>query len=154
MAQRTELLREIFSTMSMAHRLMHAHVQCALGAGNLSMSQIHHLTLIHHNQPISLKTLAAKMQLTPGAVTQLVDALEKTGYVMRTQDQHDRRITNISVSASGAQKLTDFKKTTQHIFRQASRSLDEQELEIFLKVQQKMLTYFETQNAQKPKKEL
>lgn len=146
MKSRAEILREIFSTMSLSHRQMHVLLQRALSKGDLTVSQMHQLSLIQHSEPISLKTLADRMQLTPGAVTQIVDALEKIGYVERKQDEHDRRVTNISLSPVGTQKLAGFKKTSQQVFRRASRSLSEHELETFLKAQQKMLAYFESQN--------
>lgn len=137
--------------MSMSHRQMHVLLQRALSAGDLSVSQMHQLSLIQNSEPISLKALADRMQLTPGAVTQIVDALEKTGYVERKQDGHDRRVTNISISPMAAQKMADFKKTSQQVFRQASESLSEHELETFLKAQQKMLAYFESQNEKSRK---
>ncbi len=137
--------------MSMSHRQMYVLLQRALSAGELTVSQMHQMSLIQQSEPISLKALAARMQLTPGAVTQIVDALENIGYVERKQDKHDRRVTNISISKLGVQKMADFKKTSQHVFRQASRSLSEQELEAFLKAQQKMLAYFEAQNEKERK---
>lgn len=132
--------------MSMSHRQMHVLLQRALSKGDLTVSQMHQLSLIQSSEPISLKALAARMQLTPGAVTQIVDSLEGIGYVERKQDEHDRRVTNISISPAAAQKMADFKKTSQQVFRQASRSLSEEELAAFLKAQQKMLAYFESQN--------
>lgn len=137
--------------MSMSHRQMHVLLQRALSKGDLTVSQMHQLSLIQSNEPVSLKSLATRMQLTPGAVTQIVDALESVGYVERKQDKHDRRVTHISVSPTGAQKMADFKKISQQAFRQASTTLDERELEAFLSAQKKMLAYFESQNEKAEK---
>lgn len=132
--------------MSVSQRLIHAHFQRAFAAQDLSVSQLHLLKIIMENQPVNFKSLAGKMYMTPGAITQLVDALDARGYIIRSPDERDRRITNISISDSAYQKMEGFKKAREQIFHDATAALDVGELQTLLTVHQKMLAYFEAQN--------
>lgn len=135
--------------MAMSHRLIHAHLQQSFAGRDVTFAQLQLLHIIYDSQPISLKTLADKMCLTPGAITQQIDSLVDIGYVIRSQDTQDRRITNIAVSNTAKQKMDDFRKIREHMFTEATATLDERELQTFLTVQQKMLAYFEEQQKQK-----
>ena len=49
------------------------------------------LELIIRNAPLSAKALAREVNLTTGAITGIVDHLEKAGYVERQTNANDRR---------------------------------------------------------------
>ena len=49
------------------------------------------LDVLQERGPMSAGDLAAATGLSPGAITTLVDRLEKDGYVRRTRDEVDRR---------------------------------------------------------------
>ena len=55
----------------------------------------------HRAQPMTAGTMAEQLGLTTGAVTALVDRLEKAGNVARVRDQHDRRKVILELTASG-----------------------------------------------------
>lgn len=59
----------------------------------LGLSAVDHraLTQIHDHAPLTAGTLAQLTGLTPGAVTGLVDRLERAGLVRRNPDPSDRR---------------------------------------------------------------
>ena len=139
--------------MATSHRLIHAHLQQSFMGRDVTFSQLQLLHIISDNQPISLKALADKMNVTPGAITQQIDSLDSAGFVVRSQAARDRRVTNITVSEMATQKMDQFRKVREHMFTEATATLDEKELEVFLTVQQKMLAYFEGQQEQKKQKE-
>jgi DNA-binding MarR family transcriptional regulator len=62
-------------------------------AQRLGLSAVEHkaLSLITRHGPLTAGALAQQTGLTSGAVTGLVDRLERAGYVRRTQDPGDRR---------------------------------------------------------------
>jgi DNA-binding MarR family transcriptional regulator len=148
---REELLQNIFSTFSGIQRLMHARFQRTFEHAKVAPSQLQLLFIIECSQPINLKELASKMYMTPGAITQLIEGLVTEGYIARKQDDNDRRIVYVSLAAEGRKKIAELKKTKQHMFEQVMSSLDDEELRLFLKVQQKMLAYLESsdQNVKK-----
>lgn len=59
----------------------------------LGLSAVEHkaLGLITRAGPLTAGDLAERTGLSPGAVTGLVDRLERAGYVRRTRDRADRR---------------------------------------------------------------
>lgn len=139
--------------MNVSHRVMKVHFQRVFEQSDLSPSQMQLLSIIEHYEPISLKILAAHMRMTPGAITQLIDGLDTAGYIERRQDPTDRRVTHIMTSKAAKAQLAELKKLREQILKKALASLDEHELKTFLKIQQKMLAYFEKENEQhKPDK--
>jgi DNA-binding MarR family transcriptional regulator len=64
-------------------------------------------TLINSIQPdssgIKASELSSQLQVTPAAVTHLLNNLEKAGYVERISDPTDRRIVLIKPTAAGQQ---------------------------------------------------
>jgi DNA-binding MarR family transcriptional regulator len=140
---RSELLQEIFSTTFLTKRLMHTRLQQSDGQVDVSPAQIDLLLCMRHMPPVSFKELACRMHLTPGAVTQLTDPLTRAGYVSRVPDDQDRRMAYISLTEAGVEKMTKLGKTYQTILSEVLSSLDIQELEMYLRVQRKMLAYLE-----------
>jgi len=61
------------------------------------------LTAVSHlsdsPEPLSMRELGQRLQLTAGAVTGLVDRLERAGHVIRLPDAHDRRRTRLRLTA-------------------------------------------------------
>jgi DNA-binding MarR family transcriptional regulator len=75
-------------------RLSTAVVMFHEALGNvLGLTAVDHraLHLIMRNAPLSASSLAQLTGLTPGAVTGMIDRLERAGYVRRGPDPDDRR---------------------------------------------------------------
>jgi DNA-binding MarR family transcriptional regulator len=68
------------------------------------------VTLINSTQPesngLKASELSNQLQVTPAAVTHLLNNLEKRGYVERIADSADRRIVLIKPTAAGQQIMT------------------------------------------------
>src|SRR5687768_9407378 len=64
-------------------------------ANYLGLSEIDHKCLdviLRSEKPLTGNQLAGETSLTAGAITGVVDRLEKAGYVLRQRDQQDRRL--------------------------------------------------------------
>lgn len=142
--EREKNLQDLFATSAMMQRLMHAYIHRTFTEAGLAPSQLHLLQLIEHKQPVSLKKLADAMRLTPGAITQLVESLVQAGYVNRTPDEHDRRVSMVTLTESGADKLALLTRQKQILLENVAADLSDEELAVYLRVQQKMLAYLET----------
>jgi DNA-binding MarR family transcriptional regulator len=70
---------------------------------------------------ISVKELAEKTNVTPGAITQFVDALVKKDLVRRDEDSNDRRIVRLTLTGSAKSKI---EKLHKDFLATASRSFD------------------------------
>jgi DNA-binding MarR family transcriptional regulator len=81
-------------------RLLRQQDESGLGATSISA-----LASIRTVGPLTLGELAAREQVTPPTMTKVVEKLETLGYVTRTTDLHDRRVTRVAVTASGRRHL-------------------------------------------------
>lgn len=73
--------------------------------------------------------VAARMHITSGTVTSLLDNLERKGYVVRTNDPDDRRRVLVDITSEAQDVLDETLPAVQQVARLAMNrlSLDRQE---------------------------
>jgi DNA-binding MarR family transcriptional regulator len=84
----------------MWHRVWKATHE-AFGAAGLSMSRAKALWALDAEGPLRARALADRFGCAAATVTDLVDGLERDGYVTRTPDPSDRRAVLISITPAG-----------------------------------------------------
>lgn len=144
---REGLIEVVFSNLQKLHRCGSANFHTLLGQQDISPSQMELLIAVKRSQPVSVKAIAEQMRLTPGAVTQLMEGLVAKRYIERQPDAHDHRITNVRLAEDGAQQLEQLWTRRTAMLRDIVKTLDTDELTIMLRVQEKMLHYFEACTA-------
>jgi MarR family 2-MHQ and catechol resistance regulon transcriptional repressor len=75
----------------------HRHI-ASLGMG---VSDFGVLEALFHKGPLTVKELGAKVLLTSGSMTAAIDRLERRGLVERGNDESDRRLKVICLTAKG-----------------------------------------------------
>jgi len=107
---------------------------------------------------ITAGDLARELRLSTGAVTTIVDRLEKAGYARRVADPDDRRRVLIEATAKVARISEDIWGTAAEAIDWASRYTDK-ELDLFIRFQEQSLEWLEQHlahaeelNARKPTK--
>lgn len=141
MQTKEQLLQEITNNMSSIRRLM---VTCMVrmdGEEQLPPSQGELLFIVSHEGPISSTELAKAMQLTPGAITQLVESLERAGLVERKPSPADRRVTLINISNTGRERMSIIMERKMSIFQEVYKDLSIEEIRIMNGVQKKMIEH-------------
>jgi len=141
--EREELMQRIFDNMGQMKRIMHSHFAPSFESYNLSPAQFELLKMIGCNEPLSHKELAHRMQLTPGAVSQLLTGLEEADCVVRTPDPEDRRVIYLSLSPTGKRMLEDLRAKRQKMINEAFAVLSTEELAAFTSAQQKLIVWLE-----------
>jgi DNA-binding MarR family transcriptional regulator len=68
-------------------------------------SQQSALSAIEHRGPLTLGELAAIENVRPPSISRIVGALEDQGYVDRTTDPTDRRVSTIATTTKGRREL-------------------------------------------------
>jgi DNA-binding MarR family transcriptional regulator len=68
---------------------------------HIPMQQAYVLTYIYHNGPRSISTICEHMMVSPAAVSQMVDRLEKQDLVKRVPGQTDGRVRNVMLTEKG-----------------------------------------------------
>ena len=70
----------------------------AAEALGVNLTDLHCLNIVENSDGITAGALAAQAGLTTGAVTGVVDRLERAGYARRVRDPADRRKVNVEVT--------------------------------------------------------
>lgn len=83
---------------------------------------------------VTASQLAAHLDLTPAAVTYLVDRLVKRGFVERVPNPADRRQVLLQVSAHGGKLSHDFMDPLGNWFSRTLESRSDAELESFTEI--------------------
>lgn len=78
-----------------------------LAEAKLTIGQFGALEALYHLGPLRTTELARKLLRSPGNMTTVLDNLEKSGLVRRTQEEGDRRCTTVSITARGASLIRD-----------------------------------------------
>ncbi len=141
--KREQLIESIFGTMQQLHRTSTTRLHTLMDIQDISLTQLELLVIIKHRQPVSVKDLAAAIRLTPGAITQMLEHLAVKNYVGREPAEYDRRVTFVSLTPTGAEKLKSLWEQRKSTLRQIMDTLTDEELAIMLRVQEKMLRHFE-----------
>jgi DNA-binding MarR family transcriptional regulator len=112
-----ETINQLFDVMRKVHKEIAPHKPF------LSPPQARLAFLISRfgEEGISVKELAEKICITPGAVTQFVDLLIAKGLVTRETDPNDRRIVRLKVTPASASHLEKLRKV---YFSSASHMFD------------------------------
>lgn len=87
--------------------------------------------------------LARSSGLSPGAVTQVCDELEKSGFVVRHRSVNDRRVVQHDITDSGREVLVELTRHRQNLIRYALGQVDEVEARGFLHVVELMVQKLE-----------
>jgi len=150
---RDTLIQNLFENMNALKRGMAGHMQLANRDCPVPSSQLELLFAIRQTQPVSFKHLAQQLYLTPGAVSQLAEGLEQHELISRHVDDHDRRMQLLHVSKKGTKLLQTIEKRRQGILELLIKDLSDEELAVWLKVQEKMIKHFQTETTERTKKE-
>jgi MarR family 2-MHQ and catechol resistance regulon transcriptional repressor len=151
--EKEQLLQELVNNMTVIRRLMMTCMQQSNETTRLPVSQFELLFLVQQHGATSLKTLAKAMQITPGAVTQLVESLEKSGLISRQQSPTDRRVTLIDITQKGKTTFEALHIQKTALFQQVYSTLEPEELRLMNKVQKKIIANMEAISKASKEKE-
>jgi DNA-binding MarR family transcriptional regulator len=108
---------------------LYKHISAVLNSkltGDITFGQLSVLNRI--NQGIkTVSELSIKQAITPAASSKFVDQLVKLKYVMREQDEKDRRICNLQITENGIKILNENMALRQQILEKFLNSLTEEE---------------------------
>lgn len=145
---REEIIAQLLDTMNVAKRSMFGRMQTMMQDCPVSPAQLELLSNIAHLQPISAKLLARHLQLSPGAISQLVDGLQQHHLITRAAQPEDRRVHVLNVSARGKALLDRMIKPRQQFMEQLMSQMTDEELVVWLHIQEKMITQFQAFTAE------
>lgn len=99
----------------------------ALDAWSITPPRFSAMTLIHHNRGLKLTELAHAMGIARSGAVDVVNALEKLGFVRRQAAEHDRRAHALELTPEGVQAYGDIAGAIRQHDRRISARLSEEE---------------------------
>lgn len=96
-------------------------VAAELGVGT---TEVVALGYLYHDGPLTPRDIGERLNLTSGSVTALVDRLESSGFVTRSQHPDDRRSLLASVTPAGRHAMQWFYDRLDEIVAQVARNAD------------------------------
>lgn len=102
------------------HHLVRKHVDAAMTAAGLSLSQAKLLALVARLAPCRPSDIATEMGYAPRTVTTALDGMEESGWIERSAHPTDRRAQLVVVTATGQAKLDEVqgpkRQAVEHLF--------------------------------------
>jgi DNA-binding MarR family transcriptional regulator len=101
-----ELARDLFSFLGYLLRSTTPDMFRALGELDLTLTQVKLLHALDDPEcELSLKDLAERLSLSLPTASRAIDGLHQRGYVARREDEHDRRMKRVRITAAGTGAL-------------------------------------------------
>jgi len=113
----------------------HAVVQ---GTG-LSPAQMHTIEIVGHDGPLRMKSLAAKLSVTTGSLTVMVDRLEKKGLLARKPHESDRRSFLVELTEKGKRLFVKHEQYHRRLTEEMLAALTPEEQERFSAILEKIV---------------
>ena len=150
--QKKDLIAELIGEFRVAGNLDSAFDNLAAERLGLNRTDLHCINIIENSGGLTAGELAAESGLTTGAVTGVVDRLERAGFARRVSDPTDRRRVKLEVTpkfyaradkiwgpvaadwasrlggrftAEDLERVTDFLRTTNELSREHLERLGE-----------------------------
>ena len=100
--------------------------------GSLSLIQLHVLTILEGEGPVSMSRLAETLDVSVASATGIVDRMEQRGLVERRHDESDRRVVLVHPTAAGDAVFKDIETQRRTVLVQILSRLDNEELKACL----------------------
>lgn len=84
---------------------------------DLNRSQASVLFMLHQQDSMSQKELAAQLNITAPSITSLIQKMERTGYIIREPDQKDQRVMRLTLSEKGKSCIQAVKDVAERMER-------------------------------------
>jgi len=115
------LHKAVFAFDRHADRVLHEQHQC-------SFSQFLVLLAVGHCPAASQRDIAAFLNLTPAAVSRMLDTLVQSGMLSREQSPASRRTNVVTLTPAGATHLRDMQSALAATFTELTESISEKHL--------------------------
>jgi len=98
MQAKSQIITELIAAYRNATNRDAAFDKLAAARLGLSLTDLQCINIVESRHGLTAGQLAAESGLTTGAVTAVIDRLERAGYARRARDEHDRRKVIVEVT--------------------------------------------------------
>jgi len=128
-------IQEIIESAHRLHKPVDSSVMQKVG---LSPAQSGMLFMLHHRKGATMKELAAYINVSRSAITQLMEPLVEKGLVSRSPNPSDKRVATLSITSKGKDKLKQLRHYKIEYLRLALGVLNDKELSALQSIYEKM----------------
>nr|WP_278499781.1 MarR family transcriptional regulator [Brucella intermedia] len=134
----TSKCREALSQLLWVTTLMSADMRRGLADYGLTEVRAHVLWELGTSERLTQRELAAALQVTPRNVTTLIDALESTGFVERTEHPSDRRAVIVVLTNKGQHAVSKLRLEMTNLAESLFGRVPEDDLRAFRQMLQEL----------------
>jgi DNA-binding MarR family transcriptional regulator len=140
MKSQKELIEEASQSVQRAGTLTVLHTNAIASRIGISATEFEAMDIISRNQPITAGQLAEYCGLTTGAITGIVDRLERGRFVRRERDPSDRRRVFIVPveDPERSRKVRELYRPISKAFEQCMNCYTPEQIRVFLDMQERM----------------
>ena len=142
-----EQVQRFFEAMTSLHQAMGGRRHNFMKRFGLTHQQVEILYALGDHRSLTIKKIAAIMDVTSSAATQMIEGLQKIGIVHRQIDPEDRRVVKVSLSAKGSKKFEEFKQAHAKHMEFILKALSHDERELLISLPSKMIKQLKKNNA-------
>jgi DNA-binding MarR family transcriptional regulator len=155
MKSKKELIEELNQTIQRSGTLTVLHTNAIADKIGLSATEFESLDIICRNKPISAGKLATECGLTTGAITGIIDRLERAGLVRRVDDPTDRRRVLLDPidDFEKSKKIYELYRPMSNMFHEIAQECTSEQLHFLIDIHNKMIQMTEKSIAQLRQKE-
>ena len=131
-----------------ADREMATALQRRLAEHNITVGMSIFLRCLWEEDGVTQRELARKAKLVEGTTTDILQQMEMAGLIVRVRNIIDRRKMNIYLTQPAKNLFSKLKAIHEEIDAKATEGISSEEMELFLKVLEKITTNISHDNAE------
>ena len=122
-----DLAARIGFLLARAHLVAREKADRALGGFGLTAKGYAALATVVSEAPISQQKLSRRLRMDPATMVDVIDELDRFGYVVRRRNPHDRREYALSTTSSGRALFSRARRALNAAERETTSDLDTDE---------------------------
>jgi DNA-binding MarR family transcriptional regulator len=111
--------------------------------GSLSSGRVEALNILLREEEATPTALARAAGLAPNTITVMLEQLERSGVINRRGDDHDRRVSWISLTDAGRKELAVLQEKWDAAFDEAFGDTPQEELDIAARILERVAQVFD-----------
>lgn len=138
-----ELLVEFIDTLEASLKKLQREAGESSGYSHLTISQLQYIDAINALGNPTITELAARLNITKASVTIAINKLIRSGYVIKSRSNRDKRVYHVGLTAAADQLVQSKIQTLRAYDRFIRAALTESEVRQFEAILAKLVKHFE-----------
>ena len=126
----------------------------ASSRNDLSIAELHIMECVGRSPDgrCTISGIAQAMEITLPTVTVAVKRLEKKGYVLKSKDENDGRVTRVKLTAQGRKMDAAHRYFHENMIRSITREMSENEVQELVRILSKLNGFLERKQSEMSEK--